>query len=83
MDDIMSMIRLFGGNFAPKGYMYCDGTLLPINQYQALFSLLGTLYGGDGKTNFALPKIEPVNTQMSDAPVRYIICIDGIYPNRP
>ena len=83
MDDVMSMIRLFAGNFAPKGYMYCDGALLPINQYQALFSLLGTMYGGDGQTNFALPNIQSVNSQEINAPLRYIICVEGAYPNRP
>lgn len=48
-------IRFFGGNFAPRGWAFCDGQLLAINQYQALFSLLGTTYGGDGRTTFALP----------------------------
>ncbi|QBN20164.1 phage tail protein [Flavobacterium nackdongense] len=48
-------IRLFAGNFAPKGWALCQGQLLPINQNQALFSLLGTTYGGDGRTTFALP----------------------------
>lgn len=50
-------IMLFAGNFAPKGYAICDGRLLPINQNTALFSLLGTNYGGDGKTTFALPDL--------------------------
>lgn len=48
-------VRWFAGNFAPRGWAKCDGQLLPINQYQALFSLLGTIYGGDGRTTFALP----------------------------
>ena len=48
-------IRLFAGNFAPKGWALCQGQLLPINQNQALFALLGTTYGGNGTTNFALP----------------------------
>jgi len=48
-------IMLFGGNFAPRGYALCNGQLLPINQNQALFSLLGTQYGGNGQTTFALP----------------------------
>jgi len=50
-------IKLFAGNFAPRGYALCDGALLPISQYQALFSLLGTFYGGDGRTTFALPDL--------------------------
>lgn len=50
-------IRMFAGNFAPKGWALCNGQLLPISQNTALFSLLGTMYGGDGKTNFALPDL--------------------------
>ena len=50
-------IRMFGGNFAIAGWMFCEGQLLPINQNQALFSLLGTTYGGDGRVNFALPDL--------------------------
>jgi microcystin-dependent protein len=53
----MSEIRMFSSNFAPKGWALCDGQLLPINQNQALFSLLGTTYGGNGQTNFALPDL--------------------------
>ncbi len=48
-------IRMFAGNFAPVGWAYCDGQLLAISQNDALFSLLGTLYGGDGRTTFGLP----------------------------
>lgn len=48
-------IRLFAGNFAPQGWFLCEGQILPINQYTALFSLLGTNYGGNGTSNFALP----------------------------
>jgi len=51
-------IRMFAGNFAPTGWATCDGQLLPISQNTALFSLLGTFYGGDGKSNFALPNFE-------------------------
>ena len=51
-------IRIFTGNFAPKGWATCDGQLLPISQNTALFSLLGTTYGGDGKSNFALPNLQ-------------------------
>src|SRR6267154_432613 len=51
-------IRIFGGNFAPKGWAMCNGQLLPISQNTALFSLLGTTYGGDGKSNFALPNMQ-------------------------
>lgn len=50
-------IRLFGFNFPPRNWSKCDGATLPINQNQALYSLLGTTYGGDGRTNFALPDL--------------------------
>ena len=51
-------IRIFAGSFAPRGWASCDGQLLPISQNTALFSLLGTNYGGNGQTNFALPNFE-------------------------
>ena len=53
----LAELRLMSFNFAPKGWAECNGQLLPINQNQALFSLLGTMYGGDGQTNFALPDL--------------------------
>jgi microcystin-dependent protein len=58
MDPFVAEIRIFPFNFAPKGWAWCDGQLLPISQNTALFSLLGTTYGGDGKTNFALPDLQ-------------------------
>jgi microcystin-dependent protein len=57
MDPFIGQIIMFAGNFAPSGWALCDGQLLPIAQNTALFSLLGTTYGGDGKTNFALPDL--------------------------
>ena len=51
-------IRIFAGNFAPKGWALCNGQLMSISQNTALFSLLGTFYGGDGKTTFALPNLQ-------------------------
>lgn len=57
MNPFLAEIVMFGGNFAPRGWAYCDGQLLSINAYQALFSLLGTTYGGDGRTSFALPDL--------------------------
>jgi len=54
----IGQIIMFGGNFAPRGFMFCNGQLLPIAQYQALFSLIGTTYGGNGTTNFALPNLQ-------------------------
>jgi microcystin-dependent protein len=54
----LSEIRMMSFNFAPKGWALCNGQLLPINQNQALFSLLGTTYGGDGRTTFGLPNLQ-------------------------
>jgi microcystin-dependent protein len=48
---------MFGGNFAPRGWALCDGQLLPISQNSALFSILGTTFGGDGRSNFGLPDL--------------------------
>jgi microcystin-dependent protein len=57
MEPFIGQIILFGGNFAPKGWAHCNGQLLSISHHQALFSLLGTTYGGNGTTNFALPDL--------------------------
>lgn len=53
----IGQVSLFAGTFAPRNYAFCNGALLPIQQYTALFSLLGTTYGGDGRTTFALPDL--------------------------
>jgi microcystin-dependent protein len=58
MDPFVAEIRIFPFNFAPKGWAWCDGQLLPLSQNTALFSLLGTTYGGNGKSNFALPDLQ-------------------------
>lgn len=57
-DPFVAEIRIFPFNFAPKGWAFCDGQLIPISQNTALFSLLGTTYGGDGKSTFALPDLQ-------------------------
>ncbi|TPK71836.1 phage tail protein [Mesorhizobium sp. B2-4-15] len=57
-DPFVAEIRIFPFNFPPKGWAFCDGQLLPLSQNTALFSLLGTTYGGDGKSNFALPDMQ-------------------------
>lgn len=57
-DPFVAEIRIFPFNFAPKGWAWCDGQLLPLSQNTALFSLLGTTYGGNGKSNFALPNLQ-------------------------
>lgn len=65
MEGYLSEVRMFGGTFAPRGWMFCQGQLLAISQYDALFALLGTTYGGDGQSTFALPDLQsrvPVGT---------------------
>jgi microcystin-dependent protein len=57
-DPFVAEVRIFGFNFPPRGWAFCDGQLLPISQNTALFSLLGTTYGGDGKSTFALPNLQ-------------------------
>ena len=57
-DPFVAEIRIFPFNFAPKGWAFCNGQLMPISQNTALFSLLGTVYGGDGKSTFALPNLQ-------------------------
>ena len=77
MQPFIGQVMLFSGQFAPRGWADCDGAVLPIARWQALFSLVGTTYGGDGRTTFAVPKL--------DAPVkgmRYVIALEGIYPSR-
>ena len=61
MEPFLGQIQLFGFNFAPRGWAFCNGQLLPISQNSALFSLLGTIYGGDGRTTFGLPDLRGRN----------------------
>ncbi|WP_432670332.1 phage tail protein [Flavobacterium sp. SM2513] len=74
MDEFMGMIKIFAGTFAPKYWMFCQGQLLSIAQNSALFSLLGTTYGGDGVTTFALPNLSglaPIGTGSATSGSRY------------
>src|SRR6476620_7999127 len=57
MSNYLGEIRIFAGNFPPAGWMFCDGQLLPVTGNDALFTLMGTTYGGDGQTTFALPDL--------------------------
>ncbi len=81
MESILGEIKFVAFNFAPVGYLPCNGALLPINQNQALFSLLGVNYGGDGVHTFALPTF-PAKPDPAMHGV-YIIATQGIYPSRP
>lgn len=58
MEDFIGTIKLFGGNFAPRGWAMCNGQLLPISQNSALYAILGTIYGGDGVNTFGLPNLQ-------------------------
>src|ERR1700748_612469 len=74
MDPFVAEIRIFGFQFAPKGWAFCNGQLLPISQNTALFSLLGTTYGGDGKVTFGLPDMQgnvPLNFGQSSTGTLY------------
>ena len=77
METYIGTVMIFAGNFAPRDWAFCDGRILPITNYTTLFSILGTTYGGDGRTTFALPKLDsPV------AGTHYMICLNGLYPPR-
>jgi len=79
MEVLLGSIQLFPYNFAPKGFYICDGQLLSIAQYTALFSLIGTMYGGNGTTDFALPNLKAQTPEG----MMYCIAFEGIYPSRP
>lgn len=76
-EEFMGVVKLFAGSYAPEGYQECDGRLIRITENQALFSIIGTTYGGDGRTTFALPKLDPMGG------CRHVICVRGLYPARP
>ncbi len=79
MDYLMGTIQLFPYTFSPQHWVPCNGTLLDINTYQALFSLLGTRFGGDGRTTFGVPDLR---TAAIGPYNQYYICVQGIYPSR-
>ena len=75
-DPFLGQIVMFAGNYAPRGWAFCDGKLLPINQHQALFSILGTTYGGDGRTTFALPDLRgrvPLHPGAATEPAGHVL----------
>lgn len=79
VDTLIGTIQLFPYNFAPTGWMTCEGQLLSITQNQALFSLIGNKFGGDGKTNFALPNLNGASPLSQN---KYYMAITGLYPSR-
>jgi microcystin-dependent protein len=78
LEPYLGEVILFAGNYAPRGWAFAEGQQLPIAQHQALFSILGTMYGGDGRTTFALPDTR------GDEPacMHYIIALQGVFPSR-
>jgi microcystin-dependent protein len=79
MEPFLAQIQLFAFDFAPRGWLPCDGQVMPVTQNTALFSLLGFKYGGDGKTTFGLPTLPPLGPTGPG----YYIAVAGIYPNQP
>lgn len=73
-------ITLFAGNFAPRGWAFCDGQSMQITNYQSLFSIIGTYYGGDGRKTFKLPDLRKQESRLGK--VRYIIAVEGQFPAR-
>jgi microcystin-dependent protein len=97
-EPFLGEIRMFGGDFAPRGWARCDGQLLAIAEHAPLFSLIGTSYGGDGVETFALPDISARATLHVAAPgdrsgagaprrrvqpITFIIALTGVFPGRP
>ena len=81
MEAYLGEISLFPYNFAPRGWAACNGAILPISQNQALFSLLGTTFGGDGRTNFALPDLRS-KSPFPAGVIGYCIAVQGVFPSR-
>lgn len=81
MDAFLGEVRAFPFGFAPKGWLPCQGQLLRLSQNTALFSLLGTAYGGDGRSTFALPCLDPLPAE--EGTLHYYIAVNGIFPQRP
>ncbi|MDX2255141.1 MAG: tail fiber protein [Pseudanabaenaceae cyanobacterium bins.39] len=82
MDPLIGQIAIFPWDWAPKGWAKCDGSLLPISRNQALYALIGCEFGGDWKTNFALPKMPPIQTE-NGGDLGYFIALEGYFPSRP
>jgi len=82
-EPFVSEINTFAYNFCPRGFSPVRGQVLPISSNTALFSLIGTNYGGDGSTTFALPTGRPVPTLVQAAPLIQCIAVQGIFPPRP
>ena len=82
MDFFIGQICMFPWDWAVRGWAKCDGQMLQIAQYQALYALIGTEFGGDGRTTFALPKMKPIKTD-GGGDVAYFVNLLGVFPSRP
>lgn len=82
MDPYIGQIQLFPFNFAPVGWLLCDGSSLPVASYQALYSLIGTNFGGNGTTTFQIPDLRNSNPLDSTNQMKYYIAVNGMYPTR-
>lgn len=82
MEGTIGEVRLFAGNFPPKYWAFCRGQIVSVSQNVALYSVLGNMYGGDGRTTFALPNLAGPIEDSGDF-CQYIICLQGYYPQRP
>lgn len=78
----LGSVMIFAGNFCPRGWYPMQGQLLPINQNQALFAILGTAYGGNGVSTFALPKANPFMTYGNKQTLTQCIAYLGVFPSR-
>ena len=84
MDATIGEIRLFAGDYAPAGWLFCNGQVLEIGRYHALYMFIGANYGGDGSTTFALPSMAPLKeADGGTTPIQYMIATEGYYPERP
>ena len=81
MEPLLGSLLLVPYNFAPQGWAFCQGQILPINQNQALFALIGTTYGGDGQSTFALPNLPAMN-DANGIPLNWVIALQGVFPSR-
>jgi len=77
MNTFIGTVSLFSSSFAPQGWLPCNGATLPIAQYQALFALIGTTYGGNGVTDFMIPNLPGVKNEGNPGIVNYYIAVQG------
>ncbi|NNJ33337.1 phage tail protein [Lacrimispora defluvii] len=82
MDPYIGQIQLFPYNFEPRGWVLCDGRTMKIMQNQALYSLIGIIFGGNGTTEFKIPDLRNANPLATTNQMKYYIAIEGLYPMR-